>query len=525
MPSSATSGVNISTILDLIGPSAQTLSAGKDQPPFDSLLQPPPSPPVAPPCPPAAEEPPTARLDNDDSRRSPPPAATCDEHEGDSPPDATDSRPDSTSHNASPSSGTSTKPDGDGTDKPDQPQESEVVIVESLAGLAAAIANPAANVALTGEGQENPATNMGPMGEGPEKELVEPAIAAGKQYGGQRQTPVVQVAPKKPVTEAAQGDLSSQPASEPSAQNLRQLAAADTSTGQHATGQEDVVEPSKSDHIATALADKSLGEQTAAAGDNDLTVADIAQQPFRSSHDPQHEKPQNTDPPAIKLDANAVASQAPDPTAATAANAPPAAASHAAQLPVANPASSPTSSTSANSLANAAPAPRSRLPADVLTQPANGPHRHTNVEVDATRLLTRVARAFTAAQERDREIRLRLSPPELGSLRLDVRVQDGVLVARLQTETDAARTAILDNLPALRDRLSEQGVRIERFDVDLMQRQPGGMPDQPGGRQQDLPTEPVRVVSPAPRPRAEAAASALPSSTFVGSADGLNVIV
>src|SRR5436190_8918100 len=286
MPSSATSGVNISTILDLIGPSAQTLSAGKDQPPFDSLLQPPPSPPVAPPCPPAAEEPPTARLDNDDSRRSPPPAATCDEHEGDSPPDATDSRPDSTSHNASPSSGTSTKPDGDGTDKPDQPQESEVVIVESLAGLAAAIANPAANVAPTGEGQENPATNMGPMGEGPEKELVEPAIAAGKQYGGRRQTPVVQVAPKKPVTEAAQGDLSSQPASESSAQNLRQLAAVDTSAGQHATGQEDVVEASKSDHIATDLDDESLDAQAVATGDDGLAVADAVQQPFQSSHHP-----------------------------------------------------------------------------------------------------------------------------------------------------------------------------------------------------------------------------------------------
>ena len=102
-------------------------------------------------------------------------------------------------------------------------------------------------------------------------------------------------------------------------------------------------------------------------------------------------------------------------------------------------------------------------------------------EIDTARLLGRVARAFTAAQERDGEIRLRLSPPELGSLLLEVRIQDGALVARLETETDAARTAIVENLPALRERLNEQGVRIERFDVDLMQRQPGGMPDQPGG--------------------------------------------
>jgi flagellar hook-length control protein FliK len=146
------------------------------------------------------------------------------------------------------------------------------------------------------------------------------------------------------------------------------------------------------------------------------------------------------------------------------------------------------------------------------------------VEIDTTRLLTRVARAFSAAQERDGEVRLRLSPPELGSLRLDLRVQDGAMVAHLQTETDSARTAILDNLPALRDRLADQGVRIERFDVDLMQRQPGGMPDQPGFRQQDTAPELPRPLM-VPRPRVQATIPSRPSISAAGSADGLNVIV
>jgi hypothetical protein len=94
------------------------------------------------------------------------------------------------------------------------------------------------------------------------------------------------------------------------------------------------------------------------------------------------------------------------------------------------------------------------LPAEVLAPSAAPSTRHSSAEVDPVRLLSRVARAFAAAQERDGEVRLRLSPPELGSLRLDVRVQDGALVAHLQTETDAARTAIIDNLPTLRDRLA-----------------------------------------------------------------------
>ena len=135
-----------------------------------------------------------------------------------------------------------------------------------------------------------------------------------------------------------------------------------------------------------------------------------------------------------------------------------------------------------------------------------------------------MARAFTAAQQRDGEIRLRLSPPELGSLRLEVRIQDGALIARLQTETDAARTAIMDNLPALRDRLSEQGVRIERFDVDLMQRQPGGASDQSGGRQSELPAAPISALAP-PRRQTETPISSGPTVLASGSADGLNVVV
>jgi len=147
------------------------------------------------------------------------------------------------------------------------------------------------------------------------------------------------------------------------------------------------------------------------------------------------------------------------------------------------------------------------------------------MEIDSARLLGRVARAFVAAQERDSEVRLRLSPPELGSLLLEVRVQDGTLIAQLQTETEAARTAIVDNLPALRDRLNEQGVRIERFDVDLMQRQSGGMPDHTGGRRHDAPEVAVRVA-PHFRPRSEpAASSATQPVTPVSVTDGLNVII
>lgn len=99
-------------------------------------------------------------------------------------------------------------------------------------------------------------------------------------------------------------------------------------------------------------------------------------------------------------------------------------------------------------------------------------------DIDPARFLHRVAKAFESAQERQTEVRLRLHPAELGSLSIEVHVQDGALSAHVQAETPEARAALVDNLPALRERLAEQGIRIEKFDVDLR--------DQSGRQQQSL---------------------------------------
>jgi flagellar hook-length control protein FliK len=92
---------------------------------------------------------------------------------------------------------------------------------------------------------------------------------------------------------------------------------------------------------------------------------------------------------------------------------------------------------------------------------------HEGPPVDPARFVGRVARAFQFAQERGGTLQLRLSPPELGSLKLELTVEKGVLHANLETESAAAKRLLLENLPALRDRLAEQNVRVERFDVDV----------------------------------------------------------
>lgn len=106
----------------------------------------------------------------------------------------------------------------------------------------------------------------------------------------------------------------------------------------------------------------------------------------------------------------------------------------------------------------------------------SGSSQNSGPRVDTARFVSRVARAFRIAQDRGGSLQLRLSPPELGSLRLEVTVHHGGLSARIEAETSAARNALLDNLPALRDRLAEQNLRIERFDVDV--RDEGGQSQQ-----------------------------------------------
>jgi len=102
-------------------------------------------------------------------------------------------------------------------------------------------------------------------------------------------------------------------------------------------------------------------------------------------------------------------------------------------------------------------------------------------QVDRVRFVQRVARAFEAIGDRGGSIRLRLHPPELGSLRLHATIRNGLMTVRLETETETARSILLDNLPALRDRLATQEIKIQQFDVDLTDQSFGGSAEQPGG--------------------------------------------
>ncbi len=93
--------------------------------------------------------------------------------------------------------------------------------------------------------------------------------------------------------------------------------------------------------------------------------------------------------------------------------------------------------------------------------------------MDRVRFVQRVARAFEMLGDRQTPVRLRLHPPELGSLKLEVAVRNGAMTARLEVENATARATLLDSLPALRQRLATQQIRVDRFEVDVMNQSPG----------------------------------------------------
>lgn len=106
-------------------------------------------------------------------------------------------------------------------------------------------------------------------------------------------------------------------------------------------------------------------------------------------------------------------------------------------------------------------------------------HHHTQAQshphpslapADHQRFLTRASRAFELANARGGEIRIRLHPPELGSLRVEMKLEQGQMVAKVETESTAAKNLLVENLPQLKERLQELGVTIESFDVNVAQR-------------------------------------------------------
>ena len=60
---------------------------------------------------------------------------------------------------------------------------------------------------------------------------------------------------------------------------------------------------------------------------------------------------------------------------------------------------------------------------------------------------------------------MRLHPPELGAVRIEVEIQDGVVRAQFQTQHESVRTLLTHQIQQLRQALQGHGLVVDRLDV------------------------------------------------------------
>lgn len=86
------------------------------------------------------------------------------------------------------------------------------------------------------------------------------------------------------------------------------------------------------------------------------------------------------------------------------------------------------------------------------------------------RLINRVARAVQSTPP-GQSIKIRLNPSELGQLKVEIKIENGNMTAKIEAENSATRQVLLDNLPQLRERLAESNINVQQFEVELMGQQ------------------------------------------------------
>jgi hypothetical protein len=84
------------------------------------------------------------------------------------------------------------------------------------------------------------------------------------------------------------------------------------------------------------------------------------------------------------------------------------------------------------------------------------------------RLIDRVGRQISRSLQRgDRIIRIQLKPPELGTVKVAMDLKENVLKLGMITDNSSVKELLLANANELRDALIEQGVKLEKIDVQI----------------------------------------------------------
>ena len=91
-------------------------------------------------------------------------------------------------------------------------------------------------------------------------------------------------------------------------------------------------------------------------------------------------------------------------------------------------------------------------------------------KVVPSRIIDQVVNAMQQAVEKGQALKIRLDPPELGVLQIEVSRVDGVLTAKIETDSTATQRLIHENLALLKEALAQKGQQLDKIDVEWNQR-------------------------------------------------------
>ena len=139
-------------------------------------------------------------------------------------------------------------------------------------------------------------------------------------------------------------------------------------------------------------------------------------------------------------------------------------------MPVASsaPAMADSNATATNAAASPAPQPNASVGETVSAQFAQLPQADAatgNEEVNIGRLTRGLS---SAINQRGGSVTLRLTPPELGLVKIEMAVRDGAVSAKFTAQTESVRNLLMDQMSHLRQALDRQGLTVEKFEVQVL---------------------------------------------------------
>ncbi|TWU50904.1 Flagellar hook-length control protein FliK [Rubripirellula tenax] len=113
-----------------------------------------------------------------------------------------------------------------------------------------------------------------------------------------------------------------------------------------------------------------------------------------------------------------------------------------------------------------APPTENRVNGEPKTKASAGSQTDNVDTLARIKLIQRVSKAFQHLGPDGGVVRLRLAPSELGTVRVEMRLHQSKIEARVVADTEAASAALREHLPELRSRLESFGLQVEKMDVE-----------------------------------------------------------